>query len=374
MIKIWRWMGIGLLILLVACQSTPISEGETAVSPPTPTIIPTATTQPTPTTNPLAPASRRLQMGELQLAADEDAIPAIFADDSIFVDASTGDGEWADDEFVVGVEINGDARAYPIRLMSQHELVNDNIGGQPVLISWCPLCFSAIVYDRLLEREMTFGVSGFLYFDNLVMYDHQTNTLWSQLLGQGIKGAMRHEQLQAFPSIITTWAEWKQQHPDTRIISATQLGEDADAVDPYNNYYLNGVAGITGQAIEDGRLSPKSLVIGLTANKLVRAYSLESLRELEILNDTLGETPLLFLYNDEAQTAVVYQRAVAGQELTFVRENGRLQDTETGSTWDAKTGTAVDGTLLGEQLPRISAPLVYWFAWSTLHQGTELIN
>jgi len=308
-------------------------------------------------------------MGELKLAADEDAIPAIFADDSIFVGAKTGDGEWADNEFVVGVEINGDARAYPIRLMSQHELVNDNIGGQPVLISWCPLCFSAIVYDRLLEREMTFGVSGYLYFDNLVMYDHQTNTLWSQLLGQGIKGAMRHEQLQGLPSMITTWAEWKQLHPDTRVLSAVQLGENPEVVDPYNNYYQNGVAGITGQAVEDGRLSPKTLVIGLTAGKITRAYPLEQLRESALLNDTLGNTPLLLLYDEAAKTAVVYQR---DEGQVFVLENGRLQDTATGSTWDAKTGTAVDGELRDQQLTRVSAPLVYWFAWSTLHQGSSI--
>lgn len=349
------------LTVLVACQSVPVPvvKVETAVSPPTPT------------TNPLAPAPRRLQMGELQLAADEDAIPAIFADDSLFVDAITGDAEWDDGEFVIGVEINGDARAYPIRLMSQHELVNDTIGGQPVLISWCPLCFSAIVYDRLLERELTFGVSGYLYFDNLVLYDHQTNTLWSQLLGQGIKGAMRHAQLQALPSMITTWAEWKQQHPDTRILSATQLGENPEAVDPYNNYYLSGVAGITGQAIEDGRLSPKSLVIGLTAGNIARAYPLESLREVTILNDTLGGTPLLLLYDEAAQTAVVYQR---DEGQLFMVENGRLHDNKTGSTWDAKTGTAVDGDLVGQQLSRVSAPLVYWFAWSTLHQGSSIFS
>jgi hypothetical protein len=126
------------------------------------------------TPTPLAASPiRRLQPGELLLAADTDAIPAIMAQESFFADAAST--EWLEEEYVIGLALNGEARAYPIRLLSSHELVNDTVGGQPVLISWCPLCFSAVVFERMVEgRELTFGVSGMLYRDNLVMYDHQT--------------------------------------------------------------------------------------------------------------------------------------------------------------------------------------------------------
>ncbi len=131
---------------------------------------------------------RRLEAGELVIAADTDDIPAIMAKDSFFTNANTN--EWLDDEYVIGVALDQQARAYPIRLMSNHELVNDSIGDHRVLISWCPLCFTAIAFDRVVDgRELTFGVSGMLFHDNLVMYDYQTNTLWSQLLGQSLRGA-----------------------------------------------------------------------------------------------------------------------------------------------------------------------------------------
>ena len=322
-----------------------------------------------------APDAYRLRAGELILAASEDDIPAIFADDTLFVDAEAGSREWQDNELVIGLALQGDARAYPIRLLSSHEIVNDVVGGHPVAITWCPLCFSALVFDRVVERELTFGVSGYLFRNNLVMYDHQTNTLWSQVLAQGIRGALRGEHLNLIPSELTEWGHWKERHPQTQVLSAERLGKQADSlIDPYVSYYVSGIAGLTG-ASGDDRLAAKELVVGLVVGDQARAYPLPALQRRGFINDELASLPLLLLYDTDLDTVRVYHRAVSGQTLAFQPgdEMGTIRDETTGSTWDVRRGVAVSGPLQGTRLQRLSAPLVYWFAWADFHPDTELV-
>ena len=321
-----------------------------------------------------APARYRLQPGELVLAADEDDIPAIFADDAFIVDAEDGSREWQDDELVIGLILQGDARAYPIRLLSSHEIVNDVVGGQPVAITWCPLCYSALVFDRVVERELTFGVSGYLFHNNLVMYDHQTNTLWSQILAQGIRGALNGQQLNLVSSQLMEWGQWKALYPETRILSAESLGKQADSiVDPYAGYYASGVAGLVGSP-GDERLPAKALVVGLVVGGEARAYPLSELEQHSLVNDQLGSLPLLLVYDPELQTVWAYRRHVNDETLTFQanEESGSLRDEETASTWDVRSGAAVAGPQRGTRLQRLSAPLVYWFAWSAIYPQTDL--
>ena len=356
---------VGLFLLLATCQTVPIGQpGEMA------------TAVPSPTPDPLAPPKRRLNAGELLLAADIDDIPAIFATDDLFVDAAAGSAEWPDDELVMALQIGDDARAYPVRLLSLHEIVNDTVGGQAVAITWCPLCFSAIVFDRVVNgRTLTFGVSGYLYRDNLVMYDHQTNTFWSQLVGQAIRGGQRGQQLAVLPSIITTWGEWKQQYPATRILSAERLGRSADdIIDPYAGYYTSGAAGFSSNLEQNDLLPRKSLVIGLIAGKNARAYPLETVRAEGVINDQLGVLPALLVFDQALGTVLVYRREAANQTLTFSwsEQPGLLRDAETNSVWDAQTGTAVSGALIGESLPQLSGPLVFWFAWSAIQPATDV--
>lgn len=379
----WLW---GVVLFLAACRATPASQPAVSTSAP---VAPSAvmatsvakampTIVPTPSSAALAPPSpRRLQQGELIIAAEIDDIPAIFADDDLYVTADAGSEEWLDEDLVVGIVVDGDARAYPVRLLSLHEIVNDTIGGRPVAVTWCPLCFSAVAFARVVDgREVTFGVSGILYNNNLVMYDHQTNTLWSQLLGQAIRGALRGEQLAVLPLQMSGWGAWKAAYPQTRVLSAERIGRRAaDVIDPYAGYYNSGAAGLSGSGEVDARLSPQALVVGLVTEGSARAYPLAAVRELGAVNTVLGEAPLLLAYDATLQSAVVYRRTLGERTLTFAAdEPGRLRDAETGSVWDVRTGTAVAGPLAGEQLARVAAPLVYWFAWSDLHPETELFR
>ncbi len=365
-------------LLLAACgaaraRSVTASAGEiAAVRPAAATLEVGAEPAATATSRPY-----RLQAGELLLAADVDVIPAIFADDDLFVDAQAGDLEWQDEEPVVGVALGGEARAYPIRLLSLHEIINDTLGGQPIAVTWRPLCYSAMVFSRDLGRELTFGVSGYLLYNNLVMYDHQTNTLWSQILAQGVKGALRGERLEVLPSLHTWWGAWKGLHPESRILSAERLGRLSDEIiDPYAAYYTSGAAGLGGPAATDDRLAAKALVVGLAGGGMARAYPVDLLRARGATNDVLAAEPLVLLYEPVLQTVLVYRRAVKEATLTFqpVSDPALVRDDETGSQWQRATGRALAGPLAGSILSRRAAPLVFWFAWYDLHPETELFE
>ena len=324
------------------------------------------------------PEPYRLLPGELVLAATEDAIPALFAQPDHFVAVSAGDREWEGEEPVIGLVVGGEARAYPIRLLSNHEVVNDHVGGRPVLVTWCPLCYSAIVFDRVVEgREITFGVSGYLLNSNLVLYDHPTNTLWSQLLGQGIKGAHSGTRLEVIPSTLTSWSDWKKAFPDTEVLSARALElYQGEVVDPYVGYYTSGVAGLSGSGNTDSRLKVNPLVLGLAAGEISVAYPLDRIQSERLINDQRGDLPLAVVYDPARQSAYLYHREAAGRGLTFrqgLRE-GTMVDLETRSRWDIRTGQAVRGRLRGEELTRINAPLVFWFAWSSHYPDTQVFG
>ncbi len=306
-------------VLLAACTSA-------YSPPPDPTVLPT-------------PRPRRLQPGELELAADSDAIPAIFASPELFVDAVSGSQEWPDDEPVIGLRINDAARAYPVRLLSLHEIVNDELDNVPIAVTWCPLCYTALVFDRRLQgQELTFGVSGYLYYNNLVMYDHQSNTLWSQVLAQGLRGPKRGQMLEMIPALLSTWGAWKEAHPHTTLLSARQMGLQAGAIiDPYAAYYVSGASGLGGREA-DSRLPPKTLVVGVRIGNASRACPVAAVRASGQISDTLGGVPILLVYDRQLQTVLVYRGHEAQAEQ------------------------------------RLPAPLVFWFAWADLYPDTDLVT
>lgn len=365
------------LLLLSACSS---AQAAAPSSPTAPIVLPSETA---PTVDSAegqsalpTPENYRLRAGELIIAASPDDIPAIFANDSLFVDVASGNEEWVDEEGVIGVLINGEARAYPIRLLSLHEIVNDTVGGQPIAVTWCPLCYSALVFNRVVDgQELTFGVSGYLFHNNLVMYDHQSNTLWSQVLAQGIKGAYNREQLEVLGAFQSTWGAWKAEHPDTLVLSARQMGKQADEViDPYVGYYTSGAPGLGGQAELDERLPAQTLVVGIKIGREERAYSFEDIRQLGVINDELGGIPILLVYNAKLNSVAGYARLLDGQALSFeLSQNGKaLKDAESASLWDIELGQATEGPFAGERLSRLTAPIVFWFAWSDIYPDTEL--
>ena len=211
----------------------------------------------------------------------------------------------------------------------------------------------------------------------LVMYDHQTDSLWSQFLSEAVDGPLKGEELEILPVQLTTWAAWSAQHPDTIVLDR---GADTpfESFDPYSPYYASDSAGILGESNPDDRLLTKEFVVGLTSDTAQRAYPFRYLNDVPVLNDSFAGTPLVVTFDTEGGTTAVFDRSLGERVLVFelLEERGAgqllMRDTETGSTWAGATGEALDGPLAGETLRHVESFVSFWFAWSDFHPDTEL--
>src|ERR671915_2175275 len=190
-----------------------------------------------------------------------DGIPSI--DDPKFISVQEADTHLEDSELVLGLNVNGDIRAYPLQILVWHEIVNDEVGGVPVAVTYCPLCFTNQVFNRTLENGqiLEFGTSGKLYNSNLVMYDRTTNSLWSQAMSQGIVGKLAGVKLERIPFDVAYWKEWKQLYPDSKVLSRDTGSARPYGADPYGDYYTNGDV-LFPVSNNDDRLGLKEIVVG----------------------------------------------------------------------------------------------------------------
>ena len=310
-----------------------------------------------------------------------DAIRAI--DDPRFVSATEANLELSHDEPILGVVINGDARAYSLSILSSHEIVNDTVGGEPVAITWCPLCYSALVFGRHVDGRttpLTFGVSGKLLFNTLVMFDRETDSLWSQLYGVAISGPLTDRSLAIFPATVVEWSTWSERFPRTQVLSKAETRAQFNraeyaaaprtsyAVDPYASYYRTPYEGVIDYRIprDESSLQPKRRVIGVRIGESARAYPYSLLKQRPVINDLLDGTELLVWFDRDSEAGLAYERRVAERALTFAPIEGeplQLVDLETNSVWDPFLGIAVEGALKGEQLLPVVASSAFEFGW-----------
>ena len=201
------------------------------------------------------------------------------------------------------------------------------------------------------------------------MYDRQTESYWSQLIGESVAGPMVGTKLDFLPSWMMSWNQWKELHPDTM---ALDKGGRRGGRDTYESYYASDRAGVIGKANNDERLYTKEFVIGVELEDATIAYPFGILNNESIVNDSVEGNELLIIFDAERGTGLVYDRNVDGQTLTFsqISEDMTLIDDETGSTWDALSGRAIDGPLAGEQLARVKSSTVFWFGWVDFHPET----
>ncbi|MDZ7701129.1 MAG: DUF3179 domain-containing (seleno)protein [Halobacteriales archaeon] len=246
-------------------------------------------------------------------------------------------------------------------------------------MTYCPLCRTGLAAERTVRGEpTTFGVSGLLYRDNLVMYDEATSSLWSQVRAQAIRGPMAGTDLSLLPSTLTTWGDWRAAHPETVVllpppISGTVLGRVVRDVtrSPYGNYENVTRVGVGPGRLADDRLHPKALVVGVRAGGVARAYPLEAVRAAGgVVNDTVGGKPVVVAAAEE--TLVAYDRRVGGQVRAFKPAEG-AHIRAAGSRWSVPTGRAVDGPYDGQRLTSASASsAMFWFAWTQFNPDTEI--
>jgi hypothetical protein len=231
-----------------------------------------------------------------------DGIPAL--DHPPHVAAS--DGSWSGDEMVIGVEWNGEARAYPIAVLEWHELVNDTVGGRAILVSFCPLCGTGMVFDRSLGgTPRTFGVSGLLYRSDLLLYDRESESLWSQISSKAVTGPSRGQRLQLLRSKMVSWRDWLEQHPETRVLSKETGHRRRYGTSPYGNYATS--KRLLFPAPVDDRYHPKMMTVGLRIPGVAaRAYpSDEVLRAGGSVEERFEGHPVGIAFDSAAGTFAV---------------------------------------------------------------------
>jgi hypothetical protein len=292
----------------------------------------------------------------------------------------------SDDDLVLGVYLDGQARAYPHNLGWHHEIVNDRIGDRPISVTFCPLTSTGLVFAAAdtTGTQIEFGVSGLLINSNLVLYDRSDQeSLYPQMIFTGISGPHKGKRLQLLPVTETTWGLWKQLHPDTRIVQAGTGLERYDFAlrhiyddERYRNYpygaYRNdhqAIMFMPTTAPLNFELPAKETVLGLVDNGQAKSYPFSRLPDGAVINDSLGTQPVLIIFSAPTQTAIPYSRHIEGRTLTFYAESSddglplAFRDAETGSHWDMR-GRATNGPMAGARLRQLPAYNSMWFAWA----------
>ncbi len=319
-----------------------------------------------------------------------DGIPSI--DRPVFLDVADNLDLLPANEPVIALEINGDARAYPVRVMVWHEIVNDTVGGVPVAVTYCPLCNSAATYDRRVDgAETTFGTSGLLYASALVMYDRATESLWTHFDGTGVIGVLTGEVLDAYSSPLLAWDDFRSAYPTGQVLDWTRTGFTRDyGRNPYVGYDDPGRTPDLFRGTVDGRAAAMRRVVGVTVAGESVAYSLDAISAGQgtATPVTVGGEDLTIFWKAGQANALdgetisggrdvgsigVFVSSVDGMALTFTHDGETFLDAETGSLWSI-TGEALAGPLKGRILERVQHLDTFWFAWATYRPDTSLIE
>ncbi|MFK7839109.1 MAG: DUF3179 domain-containing protein [Bdellovibrionales bacterium] len=291
-----------------------------------------------------------------------DGIPAL--DNPKHIAAKDASYLKADDE-VFGIEINGDIRAYPLRIMGWHEMFNDVIGGVPVSLAYCTLCGAGILFEGDykgrekfgVDKPFTFGSSGFLYQSNKLMYDRNTDSLWNQFTGEPISGPLLGSKiaLKIRPVVITTWGKWKKQHPDTKALNLnTGFRRNYGSGVVYKEYFASSDLMFPATGDKSRTLAEKDQIFGLRLKDGVKAWPIDAFKDNKIINDTVGETPVVLIGDNNSRTVRAYERG----NFKFsdnLKSDGNLQ-------WSlSETYLTSDN---GQKLKRLPGHISYWFAWA----------
>lgn len=300
------------------------------------------------------------QSEEIVQVLPRDAIPAI--DRPAFEPVATAKNFDAN-ELMIGLVGSSERRAYSTWQLDRHEIVNDIFEERPVAVTWCPLCGTAIVYSRIVAgRTLSFGVSGMLYRDALVMYDRETGTLWSHADGRALKGPLVGETLQPVAAVHATWKEWKTLYPESMVLKKNSVYRSS-----YEDYNRSpSQLGIFGRRMNRSALPPKERILGVRFNGATTAFVLKDVRHAAVVETEVGGVPIVLAAVGPDVPVVAFERRVRGRVLTFARANApdpALEDSETHTRWRVSDGEAIAGPLEGHRLTRVVAHPAFWFGW-----------
>jgi hypothetical protein len=312
-----------------------------------------------------------------------DGIPPI--DSPSFVSTEAANSWLADREPVIALEINGDARAYPLQIMTWHEIVNDSVGGIPVSVTFCPLCNSAIAFDRRIgEVVYDFGVSGKLRNSDLIMWDRQTESWWQQFTGEAIVGDLVGIRLDMLPAVIISWGDFKLVYPEDQVLSQDTGYSRPYGRNPYAGYDDIDNSPFLFRGDPDRRLLPMERVVAVTIDDAPVAFPFSVLEREKVINYQYGDRNLVVFFKPGTASALdqssikdsrevgatgVFTPQVKDHDLTFRAEGNSFIDNETGSVWNI-LGQSVSGTLSGDRLTPVVHGSHFWFAWGSFNPET----
>ena len=263
-----------------------------------------------------------------------DGIPAL--SDPTLISAAQAD-YLGDDDRVVGITLKGQSRAYPIAILNWHEIVNDEIGAQRIAVTYCPLCGTAVVFDASIDGIATdFGVSGLLYNSDVLLYDRDTESLWSQIMGQSIAGVRVGKLLTALPISHTTWGDWRGKHPQTQVLSDDTGYSREYQRNPYDGYEKSRATYFSVNNEAPDNFHPKEIVAGLGIDGVYKAYPFIELDK-----------------NGRAH----FEDSINGVTLSF--------------SWDSANRNVTITDIDGNPVPAIQG---FWFAWFAFHPQTQVFK
>ena len=314
-----------------------------------------------------------------------DGIPPI--DNPKFLTLDEAGDFLRDEEPVIVFEHAGDARAYPLQILTWHEIVNDVVGGLEVAITFCPLCNSAIAFDRNFEGQvLDFGTTGNLRRSDLIMWDRQTESWWQQFTGEGIVGVYAGKQLDIVPSAINSWADFKAAYPGGMVLSRDTGFVRDYGINPYLGYDEADNPPFLYSGPTDGRLPPKERVVAISLGGEDAAYPFTVLSVERAVNDVVGGEPIAVFFKPGTRSALddriiaqsrdvgatgAFSAVLDGDRLTFSFDGENIVDDATGSVWNIQ-GHAVSGPLEGKTLTKIVHADHFWFAWGVFKPNTRI--
>ncbi|WP_147303450.1 DUF3179 domain-containing protein [Rhodohalobacter sp. SW132] len=333
-------------------------------------------------------SQRSIDLGELiDGGPGKDGIPSI--DDPMFVSQEEAESWINGVEPVISLEINGEARAYPIQILMWHEIANDELGGVPVAVTFCPLCYSAIVFDRRHDGEvLEFGVSGLLRHSDMIMFDRKTESLWQQFSGEALVGDYTGDFLTIVPSQLISFDQFREAHPNAEVLSRDTGHQRNYGENPYAGYDdINNSPFLLHEEVPD-KISPMEKVIGVRTDKQVKGYAYSVTRNKRVLHDSVGDEPIVIFHvygmasalddrqihqsRDDGATGV-FSPVLNGEQLEFEFTGGEIKDIQTGSSWSV-SGRAVSGPREGEQLETKVYGDYFAFAWLVFYPETEMMD
>lgn len=307
----------------------------------------------------------------------KDGIPSIDHPKFVSIDAAR---DWVDPkEPIIRVEQNGEVRGYPLQILTFHEIVNDVVGGTPVAVTFCPLCYSSITFRRTIDGEpVTFGVSGLLRNSDLVMFDRKTETLWQQFTGKAIAGTLVGQTLEVLPSQLVSFRQFAEANPNAQVLSRETGYNRPYGQNPYAGYDDVDQSPFAYDGPTDDRLPPKEKVVAVSIDGSHKGYPHSVTKEKHIVHDVVADRPIVVFHAPGAVSALdarqiseskedgstgVFDRRVDGRTLHFeYTGEGRFKDSETQSTWTI-LGEAIDGPMEGTTLDPIPHGNYFAFSW-----------